>query len=93
MAAAAIGNRRYRPPAIAAPIVVARADLAVPGRWERLTSGEVTVVDVPGDHISMLHPPHSSELGRRLEPLLQRFELSRPSASAETTSPTRSAPT
>ena len=81
MAAAERGSRRYRPDAIPVPIVVARAELACPERWTGLTSVGLTVVDVPGDHVSMLHPPHSVALGERLEPLLQRLEAERPSQS------------
>lgn len=35
--------------------------------WGRLARGGVDVFEVPGDHISMLHPPHVRVLARRLE--------------------------
>ncbi|MFQ3632501.1 amino acid adenylation domain-containing protein [Roseiflexus sp.] len=35
--------------------------------WGHLASGGVDVFEVPGDHISMLHPPHVQVLARRLE--------------------------
>jgi thioesterase domain-containing protein len=82
MAAAERGSRRYRPDAIPVPIVMARAELAGPERWATLTSAGLTVVDVPGDHVSMLHPPHSVVLGERLEPLLQRLQSECPSIPA-----------
>ena len=34
--------------------------------WGRLTSGEVEVHEVPGDHISMIHEPHVRVLAERL---------------------------
>ncbi len=74
MAVMAAGTRVHRPTPIAVPIVVARADLARPERWVPLTTAGVRVVDVPGDHRSMLYPPHATALGERLEPRLQELD-------------------
>jgi thioesterase domain-containing protein len=38
--------------------------------WSRVASGEITVVDVPGDHLGMIRRPHVTELARVLEPAL-----------------------
>jgi acetoacetyl-CoA synthetase len=62
----------YRPLPIPQEIVFIRAAKrrAVYGEplrdWRRLTGGSVTVVPVPGDHVSMLREPHASALAARL---------------------------
>ena len=39
--------------------------------WDRFSSHPVTVIDVPGDHLTMLLEPHVSVLARHLDALLE----------------------
>lgn len=79
-AAAALSRRRHHPACIDVPIVLARGDYATPERWEGLTDCGMTVVDAPGEHVTMLHPPHAAVLAKRLEPVLERFDERRAGA-------------
>jgi len=57
---------------IASPIALFRTASGEAGAWgwDRLTAAGVTVVDVPGAHISMLMPPHVATLASRLAAVL-----------------------
>ena len=60
------GMLMHRPRPTDVPVVVVKALDGPPGRdlagWGRFTSGGCTVVDVPGDHHSILTPPHLHRL-------------------------------
>ncbi len=70
--------RRYRSDSVfTGPFTVLRAAEnahtdAVPTDlgWSRRVTGPITVIDVPGDHFSMLRPPRVSTLGARLAEVL-----------------------
>lgn len=63
--------RRYRPSrTFDGRIAVLRAGPVDDLGWSELTTGPVTVVPVPGDHLTMLRPPAVREVGRRLGEIL-----------------------
>lgn len=64
------GMLLHRPQPIDVPVIVANALDGPPGRdlpgWGRFTSAGCTVLDVPGDHHSILTPPHLHRLAEQL---------------------------
>ncbi|WP_374237936.1 AMP-binding protein [Gordonia sp. 'Campus'] len=68
--------RRYRPRAYdgAVAVIRARTNPDDPGLWHRMTSGEVTVRDVGGDHISMIRAPHAADTARAIDDVLGSIE-------------------
>jgi amino acid adenylation domain-containing protein len=40
--------------------------------WEHCVSGGIEIIDVPGDHMSMLEPPNSNVLAAKLQAVLNR---------------------
>jgi acyl-coenzyme A synthetase/AMP-(fatty) acid ligase/thioesterase domain-containing protein len=62
MIAALWGLGRFRPTVTSVPLVLIRAveqvNAADPSAWAQFTTAGLEVVDVPGDHHSMLAPPH-----------------------------------
>lgn len=77
MNAAIWGMSRYRPAPVDVPVVVVRAQDSPPGRdleaWAAFSTAGCTVLDVGGDHNSLLNPPHlhglADALLGALEPL------------------------
>jgi thioesterase domain-containing protein/acyl carrier protein len=66
-----VAAKRYRPSTtFDGHIVVLRAGGDDDLGWSELTTGPVTVVRVPGDHLSLLRPPAVREVGRRLSEIL-----------------------
>jgi amino acid adenylation domain-containing protein len=65
--------RRYQPRPYAGRVTLFRAvdeprmqDLPVDMGWGNLARGGVEIVDVPGDHLTMIHAPHVSKLAEAL---------------------------
>jgi thioesterase domain-containing protein len=63
--------KNYHPPAASFPLLLLRAadESEVPEtleRWTSLSSNELEVHNVPGDHLSMMRPPHVTTLAERL---------------------------
>ncbi|MGK2947209.1 MAG: alpha/beta fold hydrolase, partial [Acidimicrobiales bacterium] len=77
MNAAIWGMSRYRPVPIDVALVVVRAQASPPGRdlgaWAAFSTAGCTVLDVGGDHNTLLNPPHlhglADDLLAVLEPL------------------------
>jgi thioesterase domain-containing protein len=71
MIAALWGLGRYRPETTSVPLVLIRAvdqvNPASPRAWEPFTTAGLEVVDVPGDHHSMLAPPHVDRLAEAVQ--------------------------
>jgi thioesterase domain-containing protein len=62
-----VAARRYRPTAtFDGDVLVLRAEGTDDLGWSRYATGRVTVVEVPGDHLSLLRPPAVTEVGRQL---------------------------
>lgn len=70
--AAVWGAAAYRPRPSPVPLVVVRATRSRfdAERWRPFAAGSFTVVDVPGDHQSILMPPHLDTLAATLGELL-----------------------
>lgn len=73
--------RRYRPQPYNGHLTLFRAqeqgDEAPAERdmgWGRLVTGGVSIIDVPGDHLSMIHPPHVKLLAQRMRENLEIAE-------------------
>ncbi|MCJ1403880.1 hypothetical protein MMC11_007103 [Xylographa trunciseda] len=61
-------------------LLEARTDFGLHG-WERLLPGaEVLVAKMPGNHFTMVHPPHATELGNLLRDVVQTDEGKRKSS-------------
>ncbi|HEX2094672.1 MAG TPA: thioesterase domain-containing protein, partial [Longimicrobiaceae bacterium] len=64
--------RRYRPGPCSADVLVVRAEAgsttvrADASCWQSLTRGRFGIEVSPGDHFSMVHPPHVRELAARI---------------------------
>lgn len=63
--------KNYRPAPAAIPLVLLRAidepeDPDTIARWTRLSSNNLELHDVPGDHLTMMRPPHLSTLAKLL---------------------------
>ena len=90
----------YRPPASPVPVALLRAARAGEGEgpetaagWSRLSTVELDVREVPGDHLTMLREPHVSALAEILRERLARAEqLVLPSGSRSETGGTRAPP-
>jgi len=70
---------RYRPTPLDRPVdllTTAPSRLKHGGLlgWERVHRGRLTWWPLPGDHISILHPPHAHELGRLVDQCLDTAE-------------------
>ena len=72
-------SRQYRRLPIHIPLVLFRAAEQPPGAyadpycgWSELVQGPFEVVDVPGDHVSLVEEPHVRVLAERLAEALQR---------------------
>jgi thioesterase domain-containing protein len=64
--------KRYRPArTFDGHIVIFRVGASDDLGWSQLTTGAVTVVRVPGDHLSLLRPPAVREVGRQLTEILR----------------------
>jgi thioesterase domain-containing protein len=70
--------RAYHPKrTFAGPTIVIRSEVPPAGvtlddlGWSKYVTGPVTVVDVPGDHLSMIRPPHVATLASRLAPAIE----------------------
>jgi thioesterase domain-containing protein/acyl carrier protein len=67
-------SRAYRPKGtFDGPAIVVRGDVPPGGHqglddlgWSNFVTGPITVIDVPGDHLSMIRHPHVVTLGSRL---------------------------
>ncbi|MDV6307669.1 non-ribosomal peptide synthetase [Gordonia amicalis] len=66
--------RRHRPSPYSGPITVirARTNTDDPALWGHFTSGRVEFVDVDGDHISVIRPPHVAATARAIDQVLER---------------------
>jgi len=74
MQAALWGMSLYRPEPVDVPIVVVRAGGGAPGAdlagWGAFTTAGCSVIEVPGDHHSILTPPHLHRLADALDEAL-----------------------
>ncbi len=73
---------RYRPPAYSGDVLLLRAEDAErdwdgASGWRGVVRGALEVVDVMGDHVGMLKPPHVERLGRVLNAALERVQRDR----------------
>jgi pyochelin synthetase len=68
---------RYLPRGYGGPIALAvPPEAAETARvWADPANGQITTVQVPGDHFSMLRPPHSEVLAEHVSRLLAGVEL------------------
>ncbi len=71
----------YNPGTYDGPIIVFRARQAGVGRvtgstlgWERLSTGPIDVVDISGDHVSLLHEPHVRVVAQTLQRYIDRTQ-------------------
>jgi amino acid adenylation domain-containing protein len=44
-------------------------------QWSNIVTGQLDIVPVTGDHMSMVKPPHVADLARKIEALLPRNEI------------------
>ena len=70
---------RYRPPSYSGEVLLLRAEDAErdwdgASGWRDVVKGRLEVVDMPGDHVGMLKPPHVERLGQALRSALQRVQ-------------------
>ena len=70
---------RYRPSSYSGEVLLLRAEDAErdwdgASGWRDVVKGRLEVVDVPGDHVGMLKPPHVERLGQALRSALQRVQ-------------------
>lgn len=74
--AALVAFANYRPCAGKLPLTLLRSELRLshqcdPRRIWRALTPALTIIDVPGDHLSMIHPPHLSVLAERISASVQ----------------------
>ena len=81
VAAHSLARSRYRPGSFDGPVALFRAATASPEAeataalgWDRHALGSLTVQRSPGDHRSMLAPPHAASLGAAILAFLARLE-------------------
>jgi thioesterase domain-containing protein len=81
VAAHALARSRYRPGPFDGPVALFRAAAASPEAeataalgWDRLALRSLTVQRSPGDHRSMLTPPHAASLGAAILAFLDRLD-------------------
>ena len=70
---------RYRPPSYQGEVLLLRAEDAErdwdgASGWRDVVKGPLEVVDVSGDHVGMLKPPHVERLGQALKSALERVQ-------------------
>jgi amino acid adenylation domain-containing protein len=70
---------RYQPTPLDRPVDLlttapSRLEYGVLLGWERVHRGRLTWSPLPGDHHSILHPPHANELGRSVDQCLDAAE-------------------
>jgi thioesterase domain-containing protein len=69
-------QRKYVPQAYHGQVVLLRARESVlcadGGAWDRLVEGKLEVIDVPGNHGSLLDEPHVAVLARKMRALFER---------------------
>lgn len=68
----------YHPPAASIPLLLLRAtderdDPESNARWSRLSSNNLEIHDVPGDHFTMMRAPHVSTLAKVLNERFQKY--------------------
>ncbi|HEX4050643.1 MAG TPA: acetoacetate--CoA ligase [Steroidobacteraceae bacterium] len=74
--AALVAFANYRPVPCNLPLTLVRSELTLshqcdPRRIWRALTPALTVIDVPGDHLTMIRPPHLSVLAERISNRLQ----------------------
>lgn len=74
--AALVAFANYRPCPCNLPLTLVRSELKLshqcdPRRIWRALTPALTIIDVPGDHLTMIHPPHLSALAERISTSLQ----------------------
>ncbi|HTT06512.1 MAG TPA: acetoacetate--CoA ligase [Steroidobacteraceae bacterium] len=74
--AALVAYANYRPCPCGLPLTLVRSELKLshqcdPRRIWRTLTPALTIVDVPGDHLTMIRPPHLSVLAERISRNLQ----------------------
>jgi amino acid adenylation domain-containing protein/non-ribosomal peptide synthase protein (TIGR01720 family) len=72
----------YRPEVISAPITLFTASEATPNvapvdvrKWQAHTRGGVCVIPAPGNHMTLMKPPHVRTLADLLRPRLEEFRV------------------
>jgi thioesterase domain-containing protein/acyl carrier protein len=71
-----IALQTYLPEPLAVDLLLLRAadetaDYGPALGWERLVKGSLRVVDVPGDHNSVMYPPHAALVAQAIAPSLE----------------------
>ena len=71
--------KNYDPPAASIPLLLLRAtdqhsDPETIARWRHLSSHNLEVHNVPGDHFTMMRAPHVSTVVERLRAYFGQFE-------------------
>lgn len=69
-----LARQDYRPETYPGPVSLIRtrqpSSLDLQQEWEAIASGRLTTHPVGGEHVSMMHPPHLTDVGRAVETIL-----------------------
>jgi len=70
-----LSGREYRPAVYKGDVVLIRSEMndeAPESFWSRLVTGEFKVIDVPGNHLSMLEEPNVAALADHLKTCIEK---------------------